>query len=96
MKLSENSVNIRVRIQPGSSRDQIVGFDDGKLKIKISAPPVDGKANQSLIEFMAKALGVSKSKVEIVKGHNSKLKTIKITGIDLDTYRLFIKKYRDS
>ncbi|MCZ6864966.1 MAG: DUF167 domain-containing protein, partial [Candidatus Dadabacteria bacterium] len=38
------------------------------LKIKISAPPVDGKANQNLIEFIAKALGVSKSKIEIVKG----------------------------
>ena len=94
--MSENTFNIQVQIQPRSSRDQIVGFHDGKLKIKISTPPVDGKANHALIEFMAKALGVSKSKVEIVKGHKSKLKTIKITGIDLDTYRSFISKYRES
>jgi hypothetical protein len=66
--LGENSLNIQVQIQPGSSKDQIIGIHNGRLKIKISAPPVDGKANQNLIEFIAKALGVSKSKIEIVKG----------------------------
>lgn len=66
--MGENSLNIQVQIQPGSSKDQIIGLHNGRLKIKISAPPVDGKANQNLIEFIAKALGVSKSKIEIVKG----------------------------
>jgi len=66
--LGENSLNIQVQIQPRSSKDQIIGIHNGRLKIKISAPPVDGKANQNLIEFIAKALGVSKSKIEIVKG----------------------------
>jgi len=66
--LSENSLNIQVQIQPGSSKDQIIGLHNGRLKIKISAPPVDGKANQNLIEFISKALGVSKSKIEILKG----------------------------
>jgi uncharacterized protein (TIGR00251 family) len=75
--LGENSLNIQVQIQPGSSKDQIIGLHNGRLKIKISAPPVDGKANQNLIEFIAKALGVSKSKIEIVKGRTSKLKTLK-------------------
>ncbi len=75
--MGENSLNIQVQIQPGSSKDQIIGLHNGRLKIKISAPPVDGKANQNLIEFIAKALGVSKSKIEIVKGRTSKLKTLK-------------------
>ena len=85
-----------MQIQPRSSKDQIVGLHNGRLKIKISAPPVDGKANQALIEFIAKALGVSKSKVEIVKGRSSKLKTLQISGINQNYYRSFLKKYEES
>jgi len=94
--LSENSINIQVQIQPKSSKDQIIGIHNGRLKIKISAPPVDGKANQALIEFMSKVLGVSKSKVEIVKGHTSKLKTLKIIGITQEFYHSFLNKYHES
>lgn len=94
--MGENSLNIQVQIQPGSSKDQIIGLHNGRLKIKISAPPVDGKANQNLIEFIAKALGVSKSKIEIVKGRTSKLKTLKISGIDQQSFSLLLNKYRES
>ncbi|MCZ6684800.1 MAG: DUF167 domain-containing protein [Candidatus Dadabacteria bacterium] len=94
--MGENSLNIQVQIQPGSSKDQIIGLHNGRLKIKISAPPVDGKANQNLIEFIAKALGVSKSKIEIVKGRTSKLKTLKISGINQKSFSLLLNKYRES
>ena len=94
--MSENYINIEVQIQPRSSKDQIIGLHDGRIKIKISAPPVDGRANESLIEFMAKVLGVSKSKVEIVKGHTSKFKTLKVLGITQEFYRSFLEKYEDS
>jgi len=94
--LSKNYINIQVQIQPKSSKDQIIGIHNGRLKIKISAPPVDGKANQALIEFMSKVLGVSKSKVEIVKGHTSKLKTLKIIGITQEFYHSFLNKYHES
>lgn len=94
--MGENSLNIQVQIQPGSSKDQIIGLHNGRLKIKISAPPVGGKANQDLIEFIAKALGVSKSKIEIVKGRTSKLKTLKISAIDQKSFSLLLNKYRES
>jgi uncharacterized protein len=94
--LSENSVNIQVQIQPKSSHNQIVGLHDGRLKIKIAAPPVDGKANESLIEFLAKTFKTSKSNIEILKGHTSKLKTIKLSGISENTYRSIIGKYEYS
>ncbi|MFA9408885.1 MAG: DUF167 domain-containing protein [Candidatus Dadabacteria bacterium] len=94
--MSENSVNIQVQIQPKSSRNQIAGFHDGRLKIKIAAPPVDGKANESLIEFLAKTFKTSKSNIEILKGHTSKLKTIKLSGISENTYRSIIGKYEYS
>ena len=94
--MSENYINIQVQIQLRSSKDQIIGIHNGRLKIKISAPPVDGKANQNLIEFIAKALGVSKSKVEILKGHTSKLKTLKVSGITQEFYSSYLEKYEDS
>ena len=94
--MGENSLNIQVQIQPGSSKDQIIGLHNGRLKIKISAPPVDGKANQNLIEFISKALGVSKSKIEILKGRTSKLKTLKISGVDQKSFGLLLNKYRES
>ncbi|MCZ6790449.1 MAG: DUF167 domain-containing protein [Candidatus Dadabacteria bacterium] len=94
--MGENSLNIQVQIQPGSSKDQIIGLHNGRLKIKISAPPVDGKANQNLIEFISKALGVSKSKIEILKGRTSKLKTLKISGVDQQSFSLLLNKYRES
>ncbi len=59
-------------------------------------PPVDGKANQALIEFIAKTFGVSKSKVEILKRHTSKLKTLKNSVIDQKSYSLLLNKYRES
>ena len=94
--MSENYINIQVQIQPRSSKDQIIGIHDGRLKIKITAPPVDGKANESLIEFLAKTFKISKSKVEILKGHTSKLKTIKLLGVNENTYRSIIGKYEYS
>ena len=93
--MGENSLNIQVQIQPGSSKDQIIGLHNGRLKIKISASLVDGKANQNLIEFIAKALGVSKSKIEILKGRTSKLKTLKISGIGQKSFSLLLNKYRE-
>ena len=94
--MSENYINIQVQIQPRSSKDQIIGIHDGKLKIKITAPPVDGKANESLIEFLAKTFKISKSNIEILKGHTSKLKTIKLLGVNENTYRSIIGKYEYS
>ena len=92
--VEEKSVEIPVRIQPKSSRDKIAGIRDGRLKIKIAAPPVDGKANERLISFMAKTLGVPKSGVEIVNGKTSKLKTLRVAGIDEKAYAVLLSKHR--
>ncbi len=70
----------RVRVQPGASKNEIVGMQEDVLKIKISAPPVQGKANKVLIQFLAKQLGVKRSQVEILSGHTSRIKTIHVVG----------------
>lgn len=68
-----------VRVVPNSSKTEIVGWmADGSLKIKLAAPPVDGKANQELIALLAKACSVSKQDVEIINGLTTKKKTIRL------------------
>ena len=70
----------RVRVQPGASKNEIVGVQQDALKIRINAPPVKGKANRALIDFLAEKLGVKKSEIEIISGHTSKIKKIKVVG----------------
>ena len=69
-------------IQPRSSRNTVVGVHGDALKIALTAPPVDGKANQELLKFLAKCLGLSKSEIRIAAGDSSRNKTILITSMD--------------
>ncbi len=94
--MRDANLTITVQVQPRSSHDGIVGLHEGRLKIRISAPPVDGQSNQRLTEVLAKAFGVSKSSVEIVKGHHSRLKTITISGIGREDYEALISKFTDT
>ena len=75
------TVSFSVRLTPKGGRDAIEGWTeglDGKryLKTRVSAPPEDGKANQALVRLIAKALGVGKTKVRVVSGGASRMKTI--------------------
>ena len=73
------------KIVPGSSGPtRICGLLDGTLKIKVSAPPEKGKANQCLLKFLAKELGVKKSAVAILSGQTSPLKRVQVAGISAD------------
>jgi uncharacterized protein (TIGR00251 family) len=67
-----------VRVLPRASRDEVVGMQGGRLKIKITAPPVDGKANQHLISYLAKLCGVPKSDVTLIKGETGREKSFRI------------------
>jgi len=83
--LTANSHNIsnclQVRVTPNASRNEITGFIDGVLQVKIAAPPVKGKANNELTAFLSRALGVKKSFLSIVKGQTSRNKVIAIEGM---------------
>ncbi len=81
----ENNHLIAIKIIPNSSKNQFVGILDGALKIKITAPPIEGKANAQLIKFLSKQTGVSKSKIIIASGSTSKHKMISIEGFDADS-----------
>ncbi len=70
-----------VRVSPNARQNQVTGFEDGVLHVRIAVPPVEGKANEVLIKFLSAQLGVSKSRVVIEKGLSGKTKTIAIRGL---------------
>jgi uncharacterized protein (TIGR00251 family) len=74
---------IRVKVLPRSSRDEIAGVEDGIVRIKLTAPPVQGKANKALIKLLAKHLGVPKQSIAIVAGERARLKSVAIEGVKL-------------
>ena len=79
--VEKEQARIVVWVQPDSSRNGILGFEDGVLRLKIAAPPVKGKANQELVKFLSDILGVSKSSLTIEKGMTGKRKVIGISGL---------------
>jgi uncharacterized protein (TIGR00251 family) len=72
---------IRVKLLPKSSRNQIVGREDDLFKVKVTAPPVEGRANKALIDLLAKKISVPKSHIEIISGKSSRIKSIRIDGV---------------
>ena len=76
---------IKLKIQPNSSKNEIINCNN-EIKVKLTAQPVDNKANKALVAFLAKFFHVSKTSVEILKGHTSKEKTILFNTIDEETF----------
>ena len=75
---SKESCILKVRVQPKASSNQIDGYEEGALRLRVTAPPTEGKANTAVIALLAKALGVSKSRLGIVRGHGSRNKTVSV------------------
>ena len=85
---------IRVRIIPRASRNMIVGKEGDFLKIKVTAPPLEGKANRALVALLAGELGVAKGKVEIVSGMRSREKRVRICGLSHEEVDEMLEKGR--
>ncbi len=83
----DGGVTLRVRVVPRASRSIIAGEIDGAVKIRIASPPVDGAANEELVRFLAKLLGVGRSSVQILAGQTSKNKIIGVSGISVELIR---------
>jgi uncharacterized protein (TIGR00251 family) len=78
---SGDGVTIEVRVHPRSSRLMVDCVEGGVLKVKLTAPPARGEANEQLLKLLSKEFGVSKSSVRIIKGHASKDKVVEISGL---------------
>ena len=80
-----------VRVVPRSSRSEIVGLHNGALKVRLTAPPVDGAANAELIKLLAKTFGGGKSDIEIIGGETSRNKRIKIANLSKSKFDEVLK-----
>ncbi len=70
-----------MRVHPNTTENEIVDFADRVLRVRVSAPPVKGRANKELIAFLSQILDVGKSKITIIKGHTSRNKVLAISGL---------------
>lgn len=73
---------LTIHLSPRASREEIAGERDGALLVRVTAPPVDGAANEALVRLLAKRLRVAKGAVQIVSGDTSRTKTVEVDGLD--------------
>ena len=80
-------VQLQLHVQPGASRTGIAGLHGDALKVRITAPPADGRANRELLDFLAEVLGVARARIALVKGESGRRKTVVVQGIELEETR---------
>jgi uncharacterized protein len=78
-----DAVRINIYVQPRASRTEVVGAHGDAIKLRVAAPPVEGVANEEVVRFIAKELGVSASHVAIIAGAASRRKTVEVRGVEL-------------
>jgi uncharacterized protein (TIGR00251 family) len=82
-----DGVRFEVHAKPRAKKSALVGVFGAALDVAIAAPPIEGAANDELVRFLAKALGVSRTSVEVVRGQSSRAKLVAVRGLDPDTAR---------
>ena len=82
-----DGVTLRLHIQPGARKTEVAGLHGEALKIRLAAPPVDGKANACLIAFLAERFGVAKSAVSLLSGDTSRVKRVHVSGLTANEAR---------
>ncbi|TJZ75513.1 DUF167 domain-containing protein [Chitiniphilus eburneus] len=71
---------LQLHVQPGAKKTEVAGLYDGALKLRLAAPPVDGKANTALLAFVAEAFAIPRRQVELKSGASSRRKVIRVSG----------------
>ena len=87
MREQNGAITFEVRVVPRASRNCIVGIRDGVLRVALTAPPVDGAANEALKKLLAKALRISRADIEILHGDHARLKVIRVRGLHVEDVR---------
>ncbi|HIA04193.1 MAG TPA: YggU family protein [Myxococcales bacterium] len=75
--------HLHVHVQPGAKNTELVGLHGERLKVRLKAPPVDGKANKELVKWAAAYFGVGKSRITLIRGLSSRQKTLQIEGLEV-------------
>ncbi len=89
--VNETSARINVKVKPRASRDNVEGWKEGVLVVRLTSPPVDGAANSSLIRLLAKKTGVARSRIRIVSGEKGRSKVLEFEGVDLEDLKERLK-----
>ena len=84
LKEFADGVSFKIKVQPKASKNQICGLIGDALKLRITAPPVDGAANEAVVKYFASFFKVSRSQIEILSGHTGRNKVIKINGVTIE------------
>src|SRR5437867_122475 len=82
LRVQDDGVVLRLRVQPRASRDTIGGVRDGALVVKVTAPPVDGSANTAVVKLLAKRLDRPPSAITLLRGDKGRDKVVHVAGID--------------
>lgn len=88
LRRSATGWTLAVHVQPGAKRSAVGGVHGERLKLRIAAPPVEGRANEAVVEFLAEALGVARTRVRVAAGARSRDKLIEVAAPDCDPARL--------
>ncbi len=84
---SAEGVTFAVKVIPRAAKNEIVGLEGEAFKIRLNAPPVEGKANEALVEYLAKVLSVKRADVEILRGETSRHKVVQVRGVEVEHVR---------
>ena len=87
LREAPGGVILEILVQPRASRTRVVGEHDGRLKVQLAAPPVDGEANAALVDFLAGELGARRSDVTIERGDTGRRKTVRVAGLTVAAVR---------
>jgi uncharacterized protein len=90
--VERDAVVLRVHVQPGAGRSAIVGRHGTSLKVRVAAPPVDGRANVGAAALIAETLGVKEGDVELVSGQRSRLKRFRISNVEAEDVELRLRE----
>ena len=85
LRETEEGVVLKISVQPKASRQELSGIREGVLRLRLTAPPVEGAANEACRIFLAELFQISKSRVQIIRGHQSRQKWIQIQGMTSET-----------
>ena len=88
---TKDGVVVTLHIQPGAKKTEIVGLHGAALKIRLAAPPVDGKANAALLEFLARKVGAGRTALTLISGQTARTKRVRVDGVAADALRALLQ-----
>jgi len=83
----EGGVTLTIKVMPRSKQNEIVGIEGDAIKIRLTAPALEGRANEALVRFLAERLGVARGQIVIVRGETSRSKVVRVRGLTAEVVR---------